>query len=84
MTTLTASSPASVSPSTSAKRAGSLSQPLVLAVAFVLTLVTLFAGQPILALAFFGAVIGSVLSLLIDHGEEIAAIRLGAERYSWY
>lgn len=83
MTTITAPNSAAVS--TNADHTGvSLSQPLVLAVAFVLTLVALVAGQPILALAAFGAVIGSVLSLLIDHGDEIAAARLNAEKYFWY
>lgn len=84
MTTLSASAPVSAA---AADRAGSLSQPVVLAGAFLLTLAALLAGLPILALAFFGAVVGSVFSLLIDHGEDIAAARvsrLNAAGYGWY
>lgn len=43
--------------------------------AFVLMVITLLAGMPLLSLAFFGASAGNVFSLLINHRHEIAEAR---------
>lgn len=48
----------------------------VMSGSFVLMLATLLAGMPVLSLAFFGAMAGSLFSLLIDHQEDIADARM--------
>lgn len=59
----------------------------VMIAAFVLMLITLAAGMPILALAFFGASAGSLFSMLIDYHDEIASTRaslLKNKHFGWY
>jgi len=59
----------------------------VMVASFLLMIVTLIAGMPLLSLAFFGASAGNVFSLLIDHRQDIADARasLVADRIlPWY
>jgi len=87
MTTLAAPIHSSPQSAAAADNAKSHSNAPVMIAAFALMLITLVAGMPILALAFFGASAGSLFSMLIDYRDEIAAARASLvenKNYGWY